>query len=72
MLVLLEHRVIDRQHRAARIAEEVLDALIGERLDHHFGAGHFPVRRRRAAVILRHRPLHTLAISGNQKGAKSP
>ena len=40
-LVLLEDRVVDRQHRAARIAEDVLDALIGERLDHHFGAGHF-------------------------------
>ena len=40
-LVLREQRVVDRQHRAARIAEQVLDALIGERLDHHFGAGHF-------------------------------
>ena len=40
--VLLEQRVVDRQHRAARIAEDVLDALIGERLDHHFRAGHFP------------------------------
>ena len=40
-LVLLEQRVVDRQHRAARIAEDVLDALVGERLDHHFGAGHF-------------------------------
>ena len=39
-LVLLEQRVIDRQHRAAGIAENVLDALIGERRDHHFRAGH--------------------------------
>ena len=40
-LVLREQRVVDRQHRAARIAEQVLHALVGERLDHHFGAGHF-------------------------------
>ena len=40
-LLLLEQRVVDRQHRAAGIAEQVLDALIGKRLDHHLGAGHF-------------------------------
>ena len=39
-LVLVEDRVVDRQHRAAGIAEDELDALILERLDHHFGAGH--------------------------------
>ena len=39
-LLLVEQRVIDRQHRAAGIAEDVLDALIGERLDHHLGPGH--------------------------------
>ena len=39
-LVLVEDRVVDRQHRAAGIAEDDLDALILERLDHHFGAGH--------------------------------
>ena len=44
--VLLEERVVDRQHRAARIAEQVLHALVGERLDHHFGAGHFPCHGR--------------------------
>ena len=33
-------RVVDRQHRAARIAENVLDPLIQQRLDHHLGAGH--------------------------------
>ena len=63
--VLLEQRVIDREHRAARIAEDVLHALIGERLDHHFGAGHF----------FRHRPLQLVAvrrISGIKKGPKSP
>ena len=39
-LVLLEHRIVDRQRRAAGIAEDVLDPLIGQRLDHHFRAGH--------------------------------
>ena len=39
--VLREDGVVDRQHRAARIAEQMLHALVGERLDHHFGAGHF-------------------------------
>ena len=38
--ILLEQLVIDRQHGAARIAENVLDALIGERLEHHFCACH--------------------------------
>ena len=65
--VLLEQRVVDRQHRAAGIAENVLDALIGERRDHHFRAGH-----------LRHGLLHSLkptfACSGleNKKGAQEP
>ena len=40
-LVLLEDLVIDRQHRAARIAENMLDAIVLQRLQHHFGAGHF-------------------------------
>jgi hypothetical protein len=39
-LVLLEDRVIDRQHRAAGIAEQMFDALILKRADDHFGAGH--------------------------------
>ena len=39
-LLLLEDLVIDRQDRAAGIAENVLDALVGQRLDHDFGAGH--------------------------------
>jgi hypothetical protein len=38
--VLMEERVIDRKHRAARIAEHVLDPLILEGADHHLGAGH--------------------------------
>ncbi len=39
-LVLVEQRVIDRQHGAAGIAEQVLDALVGERLDDHLGPAH--------------------------------
>ena len=32
IVFLLEDRVIDRQHRPARIAEDVLDALVLQRL----------------------------------------
>jgi hypothetical protein len=39
-LVLLEQLVIDRQHRPAGIAEHVLDPLVGQRPDDHFGARH--------------------------------
>ena len=39
-LLLLEQLVVDRQHGAAGIAEDVLDTLIGERLDDDLGAGH--------------------------------
>ena len=35
---ILEERVIDRQNRAARIAEDDLDPLVLEGLDHDFGA----------------------------------
>src|SRR5215831_13270068 len=40
-LVLGEQRVVDRQNSAAGIAEHMLHTLVAERLDHHFGAGHF-------------------------------
>jgi hypothetical protein len=39
-LLLLEERVIDRQHRTAGIAEEMLDALILKGANDHFGASH--------------------------------
>ena len=70
-LVLLKQRVVDRQHGAARIAEEMFGALVRERLDHHLGAAHFSahlpapgiprpfLQRKRAARA----PLHT-ASSG--------
>jgi hypothetical protein len=38
--VLFEERVVDRQHGAARVAEDDVDTLIGQRFDHHFGARH--------------------------------
>ena len=37
---LLEKLVIDRKHGAARIAENMLDAVVLERPDHDLGAGH--------------------------------
>ena len=39
-LVLLEDRVVHRQHRAAGIAENIGHALIHQRLDHHLRARH--------------------------------
>ena len=39
-IALLEDLVIDRKHRAAGIAENVLDAMIDQRADDHRGAGH--------------------------------
>ena len=37
---LVEQRVVDRQHRAAGIAEQVGDALVDQGADHDLGAGH--------------------------------
>ena len=39
-LALLKDLVIDRKHRAAGIAEEMLHAVIDQRADDHRGAGH--------------------------------
>ena len=61
-LLLLEQLVVDRQHRAAGIAEDVLHALVGQGLDHHFRAGHF----------LCHRPLQPRSSSGIKKGPHGP
>jgi hypothetical protein len=61
---LLEDLVVDRQHGAAGISEQVLHALVGKRLQDHFGAGHFPVRRPGATCSFRHHPLHTLTSFG--------
>ena len=42
--VLLEQGVVDRQNRAARIAENDLNPLIHQGLDHHFRSRHRVVR----------------------------
>src|SRR5438034_5290815 len=39
-VALLENLVVDRKHRAAGIAEQMLDAMIGERAHNHRSAGH--------------------------------
>ena len=54
-LGLLKNLVVDRQHGAAGIAEQVFDTLVGERFEHHFGAGQF----------LAHRQLHVPAMAGS-------
>jgi hypothetical protein len=39
-LLLVKERIVDRKNRAARIAEDMLDPLILQGTDHHFGSGH--------------------------------
>ena len=71
--VLLKQGVVDRQHRAAGIAEHVLDALIGERRDHHFRAGHFRHDLLRSVTsLLRKRGLFVESSPENKKGAQEP
>ena len=53
-VVLLEDLVIDRQHCPAGVAEDHLDALILQRLNHHPRAGH-RCRFRRCRMCLVHR-----------------
>ena len=43
-VVLLEDLVIDRKHGAAGIAEDMLDAVVLQRLHDHFGARHLDCR----------------------------
>ena len=40
-LLLLIKLIVDRQHRAAGIAENVLDPMVDQRLHDHFRPGHF-------------------------------
>src|SRR5258707_10220392 len=76
-LALLENLVIDRQHRAAGIAEDVLDAMIGQRAHDHRGAGHL-VGIVALVVVhgwLRMRPLARLgrlSFLENKKGPERP
>ncbi len=56
-LLLLEDLVIDRQDRAAGIAEDMLDPLVGQRLQHDLGTRH---------LIRGHRkPLYLCPVSSN-------
>ena len=68
--VLLEQLVIDRQHGAAGIAENMLDALIGESLEHHLGARHCARHR-----ILTNKtglaPLSSAAGQSSRNGGKA-
>ena len=45
-LVIEEHRVVGREDRPAAVAEYGCDALVGEHLHDHAGAGHFFARER--------------------------
>ena len=65
-LVLLEQRVVDRQHGAAGIAENVLDALIGKRRHHHFRAGHLSHRSLRSSIF------GSVSIRVIKKGLEGP
>ena len=58
--VLLEQRVIDRQNRAAGIAENRIDALVLEGFDDYFRTGH----------LFRHRLLRSVwsGVQDNKKG----
>ena len=58
-VVLLEDRVVDRQHRAAGIAEDGVDALVLQGLNDHLGAGHLSLHLRpsfASAGSVRHVP----------------
>ncbi len=60
-VVLLEDRVVDRQHRAAGIAEHRVDALVLQGLNDHLRAGHLSVHS------LRLRPSFVQAAWGHKK-----
>ncbi len=66
-LLLLEDLVVDRQHRAAGIAEHMLDPLVGQRLQHHLGARHQLARSHVLPRSSRVR-LAPISVSGNKKG----
>jgi len=68
-LVILEQRVVDRQHSTTRITEDVLDALILQRADHHLGAAHFD----RARLHALHCPVSVHAnLPEKRKGRRRP
>ena len=58
-IVVGEQRIVDRQHGAAGIAEDMLDALIFQRAHHHLGTGELDGARSRHS--------HRLSISIHRK-----
>ena len=77
-LIVLEQRIIDGQHRAAGIAENVAYALVFERANHDFRPGQFhafrQICRRRDAHLFVHAALLTaLTVSdSNERGVTAP
>jgi len=47
-LVVTENRIVRRKNRAATVAENHVDALVGQDLDNHLRAGHDPASERMA------------------------
>ena len=73
--VLLEQRIVDRQHRAAGVAEQVLDTMIDQRPHDHGCAGHLVrIVARLAHRLLRMRVRRAASswVSANKKGPKRP
>ena len=52
-LVVYENRVVGRQDRAAAVAENGFDALVGQHLDDDLGAGHLLAGERMGACAVR-------------------
>ena len=71
-LVLVEQRIVDRQHRAARIAEEVLDPLVLQGADHHLGAGHRLAHRHSLLVLLPVLPISRIEIRQQKRAPRDP
>ena len=63
-LVLLEDRVINWQHCAARIAEHGIHTLIYESFDNNFSAGHFLISHLRSPFASHADSVHAVRIQG--------
>jgi hypothetical protein len=65
--ILVEQGVVDRQDRAARIAENGFDTLVSQRPDDHFRAGH-----QIGHILLQRVPFEEIVCDflnlGNKKG----
>jgi hypothetical protein len=63
-IFLLKHLVIDRKHRAAGIAEHMLDTLILQGAHHHLSAGHLFGHRLLGSVCGRPLPPSVVPSAG--------